>query len=495
MAEKKKICVVGAGLGGLSAAIRLAGQGHSVDVYEKNTCPGGKAAEINKSGFRFDAGPSLLTMPFVLEELFYDSGEKLNEFVTLKKLETVCRYFYKDGTVINAYSNVDRFADELQNKTKDTASSVLEYLKYCGRIYDLTSELFLRKSFSEANTFLNLKALKTLVNIKNIDAFRSMHEANKSFFKDEKSVQLFDRYATYNGSNPFKTPATLNIIQHVEYNLGAYIPLKGIYSITESLFQLAAKKGVSFYFNSNVEQIIHVNKTVKGIKVNGEEKFYDILVSNSDVKFTYETLLKDTKSKVYKKYKRAESSTSALVFYWGVKGNFYELEIHNILFSENYKKEFEQLFEMNKCPDDPTIYIYISSKYNESDAPAGYENWFVMINAPYNTNQNWVNEINKIRKLIIKRINDYLKIDIEEKIVFEETLSPADIELNTNSTQGSIYGISSNTKFAAFMRQQNKSREYKKLYFCGGSAHPGGGIPLVLLSGKITSELINKYEL
>ena len=205
-------------------------------------------------------------------------------------------------------------------------------------------------------------------------------------------------------------------------------------------------------------------------------------------------LLGDTTSRAAKRYESLEPSISAMVFYWGVKGNYPELEKHNILFSDNYEAEFKEIFELKKCPSDPTIYIYISSKFNKSDAPEGFENWFVLVNAPYISGQDWKKEVRQIRTKVINRINSTLKIDLNKLIVEEEILTPEKIESQTGSRLGSIYGISSNSRTAAFLRQQNRSKEYKGLFFCGGSAHPGGGIPLVILSGKLAAEQVYKYE-
>lgn len=494
MAKKRKIAVIGSGLGGLSAAVRLAGSGYQVDLYEQNSKPGGKANQISENGFRFDTGPSLLTMPFVIRELFENVAENIEDYLKVIPLSNLCKYFYDDGTVINAYADTEKFAREISDKTSDTAESVKKYLKYSEKIYRLTADLFLFQDFSDRKNFLTKKALKTLLNINSIDPFRTMHKANRAFFRDNKTVQLFDRYATYNGSNPYKAPATLNIIQHVEYNLGGYILSGGIYSLVTALYQLARKKGVVFFFDSRVTQIHHDDFSVTGITINRngivEKKNYDTIVSNADANYTYKQLLKDTFTPSAKRYSKLEPSTSALVFYWGVQGNHKDLEIHNILFSSAYKKEFADLFDRKVCPDDPTVYIYISSRFKEDDAPAGHENWFVMINAPYIENQNWEREIEKSRRNIFEKIKNRLDINIENKIVFEKILTPGMIEKETGSTLGSLYGISSNGKSAAFVRQKNRSKEYSGLYFCGGSSHPGGGIPLVILSGKMAAESI-----
>jgi len=306
---------------------------------------------------------------------------------------------------------------------------------------------------------------------------------------------LFNRYGTYSGSNPYLAPATLNIIPHVEYNQGSFIPEDGIYAITKALWKLAEKKGVNIFLNQKVDEIILENREVKAVRISDNFIKYDKIISNVDVNFTFQNLIRDYHNKEAKRYIKKTPSFSGLVFYWGIKKEFPELETHNILFSKIYKKEFDDLFDNKTIHNDPTVYIYISSKLNKNDAPAGKENWFIMVNAPHIQEQNWDSEVNTARKNVLKKINTFLNTDIESLIEFENIMSPVDIQNRTGSYLGSIYGISSNDKFAAFMRQSNKSKTVKNLYFCGGSAHPGGGIPLVILSGKIVSDIIeSEYQ-
>lgn len=487
-----RIGIIGAGLGGLSAAIRLANKGFEVDLYEQNNSVGGKAGEINENGFRFDTGPSLLTMPFVLKELFDECGEDINDYLKINKLDIICKYFYIDKTIINAYSDTKKFGDEIEQKTVDNSEALNKYLEYCKTIYELTGDLFLTKDPSSISTYLNSKALKTLFNIHKIDPFRTIDEANSGFFKDKRLVLLFNRYATYNGSNPYLAPATLNIIPHVEYNQGSFIPDGGIYSISKALRKLADKKGVNIFLNQKVDEIVIDGNEAKAIKINNADRHYDKIISNVDVNYTFKNLIKNFNSNEVLRYTKKDPSFSGLVFYWGINNQFAELETHNILFAENYKQEFEDLFIDKTIHSDPTVYIYISSKLNKDDAPTGKENWFVMVNAPHIQNQNWDDEVKNARTNIINKINNFLNTNIEQFIQFEKIMSPVDIQNKTGSYRGSIYGISSNDKFAAFMRQPNKSKTVKNLYFCGGSAHPGGGIPLVILSGKIVSDIIQK---
>ncbi len=498
----KSISIIGSGLGGLSAAIRLAHNGFDVTVYEKNSTPGGKARSLTLDGYRFDTGPSLLTMPFVINELFTSVNEDPAKWIALNKLDNLCKYFYPDGTILNAYSDKEKFAAQIASNTNEKPEALYKYQIYCKTIYDLTSDIFLFNDLYSLKTYSNKKALKTLFKLPKIDSLRTMNEANRSFFKDERIIQLFNRYATYNGSDPYKCPATLNIISHVEYSIGGYYVTGGMHMLTNALYELALKKGVKFRFNSSVTKIITEGKRVNGIVTGGNEILSDAVISNADVYSTYGKLLNDNHTKAAKKYNKLEPSSSALVFYWGVNINSDKLDTHNILFSGNYKNEFEELFDKKIYPTDPTIYIYISSKFSQGDAPRGKENWFVMINAP-NTlssppdrSKNWSlrgrlrGGLEAIKQTLLDKIKDLTGYDIKDKIEYESVMTPQDIEEQTGSYRGSIYGISSNKRKAAFLRQPNISKYYKGLYFTGGSAHPGGGIPLVILSGKLAAEKI-----
>ncbi|UCC92378.1 MAG: FAD-dependent oxidoreductase, partial [Thermoplasmata archaeon] len=317
--------------------------------------------------------------------------------------------------------------------------------------------------------------------------------ANASFFKDPKMVQLFDRYATYNGSNPYRMPATFNLIQHVEYGLGAYTVEGGIRSIPRALERLAREEGAEFHYGTEVERILLDGKRVGGVETGDGRVEHDAVVSNADVVHTYGRLLGDTTSRPARRYGRLEPSSSALVFYWGIRETFDQLDIHNILFSPDYAEEFRDLFQRKRCPAEPTVYIHIMSKHVPSDAPPGNEAWFTMINAPHVAGQDWEGELERTRRAVVDRIESALGVDLEPLIACEEILTPPEIERRTTSNRGALYGISSNTRMSAFVRQRNRSKHYRGLFFAGGSAHPGGGMPLAVLSGKLASELVLKF--
>jgi phytoene desaturase len=261
-----------------------------------------------------------------------------------------------------------------------------------------------------------------------------------------------------------------------------------MHDISQRLTQLAKDVGISIHLNQKVDEIVYENNTAKALKINGEDKDFDLIVCNMDVYSAYNILLK--KIKAPKKTLSQERSSSALIFYWGINKTFPELDLHNILFTENYEKEFDHLFNEKNFSDDPTVYINISSKEVKEDAQEGHENWFVMVNAPTNCGQDWTQQTAYIREKIIAKINKCLGSKIENYIEVEHVVTPKDIEFATSSFQGSLYGTSSNNKFASFLRHPNFSSKLKNLYFCGGSVHPGGGIPLCLLSAKIVSDLV-----
>ena len=279
----------------------------------------------------------------------------------------------------------------------------------------------------------------------------------------------------------------MTAIQNAEKYYGTYIPEKGMGDITNSLFNLAKRHGVKFYFNSNVSEIIINDDVAKGVKVNNKDFYSDIVVTNSDVYNTYRFLLND-KRRI--KALEQERSSSAIIFNWGIKKTFKELDLHNIFFSNNYEEEFDYIFNKKELYFDPTIYINITCKDLPNDSPEECENWYVMVNSPYNNEQDWDKIKDELKINILKKLNKILGDNIEKYIEEEKITTPLEIESTTNSYKGSLYGTSSNSIFSAFLRHPNFSSEISNLYFCGGSVHPGGGIPLCIMSGKIISDLI-----
>lgn len=486
--EKEKVIIIGAGIAGLATAIRLQSKGYKVSVYEANSYPGGKLSAFTEKGYRFDKGPSLFTMPQFVESLFEVANKPVKDYFQYIKKDVVCNYFYEDGTTFSAFASKEKFAKNASETFNVKEQTVLDYLERSKTKYDLTATLFLEKSLHKTNTYLNTDTLKALFNVNSLDINTTLAEYNSKVFKDERLAQLYNRFATYNGSSPYQTPGIMSMIPHLEQHFGTYLPKGGMHQITISMFELAKDIGVSFQFNTKVDKIVVENKKAVGIQLNKETVLADIIVSNADVVPTYRHLLKDQKAP--EKILQQPRSSSALIFYWGITKTFPELDLHNIFFSKDYKTEFDYIFNKKNVHNDPTVYINITSKDEPNDVPSGCENWFTMVNVPSNTGQNWDEIISRTKQNVIKKLSRLLGEDISKLIEFEDILDPRSIESNTQSYQGALYGASSNNKYAAFLRHPNFKSNIDNLYFCGGSVHPGGGIPLCLLSGKIVSNLI-----
>jgi len=477
--------IIGSGIGGLATAIRLARQGLRVDVYEAAKKPGGKVAQLQFDGFRFDAGPSLLTLPELIQELL-DEDLRL----PVRKLEIITKYFYPDGVQLAAYSDTGKLSEEIAQQLNVAPHKVIRYLEKAARVYELTSDPFIFGSFHRLKNLMNLKSLKTLFCFRQLQAFRSLHQFNQRELGEKRLVQLFDRYATYNGSNPYQTPATLSVISHLEHNLGAFIPETGMFGLTKALYHQALRLGVNFHFGQAVQNVKIATGKVSGIRIGSGFVPADVVVSDIDIHQFYSTLLPDAKR--LSKITREERSSSALIFYWGMNGISPQLDVHNIFFSADYLEEFHQLFGQKALHHDPTVYIYISSKYCRSDAPDNCENWFVMVNAPADVGQDWEAMINQTRQNILKKLEQMLNRKLSDCIVSERILSPPEIFKQTGSVNGSLYGSSSNSRYASFNRHANFRSDISGLYFVGGSVHPGGGIPLCLSSAGIVAGLVNE---
>lgn len=488
MENKKKAIIIGSGIAGIAIAIRLQNKGYEVNVYEKNNYLGGKLTSISKAGYTFDAGPSLLTMPYLIDELLGLAGYKKQSIFQYKQLKIACKYYFSDGTELSAFSDPIKRKTEFKNKLGVSPKTLDKYLTKTKYLWDITAPIFLYKSLHKLSTYASLDTFWRVLNLPFIGITQNMSRFNETKLKNKKAIQYFNRFATYNGSNPYKAPATLNVISYLEHFEGAYYPLDSMISINKSLVEAAEQMGVKFHLNHPVQEIMITNKVAKGVKVNNKEELANLVISNTDVYSTYKNLIKS--NPIPKYIETQERSSSALIFYWGINREFKNLDVHNILFSKDYELEFKQIWEDKIVPLDPTVYINISSKYNLRDAPKNCENWFVMINVPGNLEIDWKNKIDEYRSLIIKKINQSLNIDVTKYIEVEETLTPLDIQNKTASHLGALYGSASNDKLAAFLRHSNKMKVANNLYAIGGSVHPGGGIPLCLLSAKITSDMI-----
>lgn len=481
----KKAVIIGSGIAGIAAAIRLRTKGYEVAIYEKNNYLGGKLTVVEKNGFRFDAGPSVFTLPELVLELFELAGKNPNDYFQYVRHSVSSNYFWKDGSQFSAPGNKDQFIEKASKEFGIDQRKLERYFQQSERKYNVTRPVFLERSLHQSKNYWSKLYLKSYHKLLSIGILKSLHTANSSALQDSKLVQVMDKFACYNGSSPFQTSGVMTLMPHIEITIGTYFPVNGMHGITTSLIQLCKDLGIKIHLNTEVSSILTEGKKVTGIQAGEKQILADVVVSNSDVYFTHQQLLK---SKKPPKAIQCERSSSVVVFYWGINGEFPQLDLHNMFFSNEYSEEFDAIFQRKVLSKDPSIYLHKSCKIVPSDAPTGKENWFVMLMVPSEPSIIDDDFIAKLRAKTIERLSLQLGTKIEPLIEVEEMLTPQLIQDKTYSYKGALHGTSSNSLFSAFLRHSNFSKSYKNLFFVGGSSHPGGGIPLCLLSAKIATE-------
>ncbi len=483
------VIIIGAGIGGLSAAIRLAAAGQRVIVFEQNPLVGGKMNEIRTDGFRWDTGPSVITMRHVLEDLFTAAGRRLDDYLTLVPVEPLTRYFYLDGTVLDVTRDWPRMAEQIARLDERDVEGYLAYLAYAARLHRITGPVFIYDRPPTPSSLLRVSP----ADVRHVDAWRTMDAAIRGFVRSPHLRQLLGRFATYVGASPYRAPATLNVIAHVELTGGVWYPRGGIYAIARALERLARECGVEIHTGCRVEQIIVQQGAVQGVKLAGAQTVpARAVIANVDVATVYERLLPTTHTlrSPLRRLSRAEPSCSGFILLLGVEGSHLQLAHHNIFFSSDYPREFDDIFRRGQPPDDPTLYVAITSKTDAEDAPTGNENWFVLVNAPaLGTAFDWVTRAASYRDHVLARLAER-GLDVRQRIRSEHMLTPLDLERLTGARRGALYGLSSNNPLAAFRRPHNRARDVRGLYFAGGTAHPGGGVPMVTLSGAAAARLL-----
>lgn len=485
----KKAIVIGAGIGGLSASVRLAKEGYQVTVFEANGFAGGKINSKQLGGYRFDMGPSVFTGPQYVKELYEICGEDFDDF-PYERLKDSFTYYYPDGQRFTLPHNREALLDVMEHELGEDRRTVEKYLKRAGKNYARISSLFIEASVHRLRHINVRRLLTALAHLPAYNLGRTMNQVNRGTFRNAKSVQLFNRFASYNGSSPYLAPAMLNMISHLELNEGVHLPRGGMVQISDKVKGLADKLGVQFRFNEKVEEILVRHREVRGVRTANGTCEADVVFSDMDVAFTYEKLMPEQERP--ERILKQEKSSSALVFYFGVKKSFPELGVHNIFFSGDYQAEYDHIFNQKKVFSDPTIYLNITSKRVPEDAPEGCENWFLMINAPVNVGQDWEANTREMRQVMLSKVSKALGEDVEPLIEEETVMDPVLIEEWYSGKMGSIYGNASNNSFAAFRRHANFSRKIRGLYFVGVTVHPGGGIPLAINSAKIALRCLNE---
>jgi len=485
----KHITILGAGIGGLSAAIHLAAKGHRVTILEQYSAVGGKMSEIRADGFRFDTGPSVITMRHVFEDLFRTANRDMADYLTLLPVEPLTRYFYPDGTRLDLSRDLPLTIEQIQRLEPRDVEGYLAFLTKAACLHRITGPVF---TYGPPPAFSSLKKVK-LTDLLSVDPIHTMQWMIEKHVRHPHLRQLLGRFATYTGASPYLAPATLAVIAHVELNEGIWYPQGGIYAIARVYEKLARELGVDIRLNARVREIQLKGKKVSGILLeDGELLEAEMVISNIDVTTTYNLINSLLVEKRRKTLQKRDVSCSGIILLLGVERTHPELAHHNIFFSSDYKREFEQIFAENRLPDDPTLTVCVTSKTYESHAPKGCENWFVMANSPplpspIQGEGSGVRVDAEVSEMLLDRLAA-VGLDVRRSIRWQKLLTPRDIQINSGAYRGALYGVSFNDRFAPFKRPHNQS-EIEGLFFAGGTTHPGGGVPMVTLSGKLAAEL------
>jgi phytoene desaturase len=488
------VIVIGGGLGGLAAAIRLARMGYRPTLVEKNERLGGKMDCWESRGFRFDTGPTLLTMPFVLDDLLRTTGRRLEDHLELVPLDPLCRYVFPDGTRLDASSDPTTMAGRIARLHAGDAEAYPHFLEHARSIYKAAAEPFLFSGFGSLRPAALLSRLRHLPALLKLDAFRTLDAAVRSSFQDPRLHQLFNRFATYTGSSPYLAPATLAVIPYIELVTGGWYVRGGMYRVAELLESVARHEGVSIRLGQSVARIeVRTNRATGVHTAGGEFLEADAVVCNADALYATSQLFGDAPPRQVSRYRERGLSTAGFVLLLGLRRQFPELAHHNIFFSRDYREEFASIVERGVPYEDPTVYVSNSSYSDRHHAPAGCSNLFVLVNVPpLNADGRWGGEVPGYRATVLRTLAGHGLNISESDIVVERAVTPKEFALRYNAFRGSIYGPSSNSKMAAFLRPPNRARGIRNLFFVGGSSHPGGGVPLVLLSGKIVAGMVRE---
>lgn len=485
-----QVVVIGAGVGGLAAAARLATAGHNVTVFEQAQTVGGKLGRFERDGFRFDTGASLLTMPQVLRETFAETGYELEQVLELEPVNPIAGYRYPDGAVFDATTDLDDMAARLDDALlPGSGHDWRALMAHAERMWDAVERPFLRSPVIGARDLLRQSIrIRDLVAV---SPHRTLRDLGRRYCRDQRLGMLLERYATYTGSDPRRAPAALATIPYAEQTFGAWYIRGGLHRLAEALLERATERGATVHTGVEVAAVEVAGGKVDGVRLSdGRIVEADVVVANADAASVYTDLLVES-APSDQRVRRTTPSLAGFVLLLGLRGRTPGLAHHTVLFSEDYDAEFDAIFGDEPEPlFDPTIYV--SAPADPAVAPEDHEAWFVLVNAPRHgaTGVDW--DAPGMSERYADHLLDRLAVrglDVRDRIVFSETRSPADLERQTRAVGGAIYGSSSNGARAAFLRPANRS-PVPGLFLVGGSVHPGGGLPLVLLSARIVADLI-----
>ncbi len=497
-----RIGVVGGGLGGLAAACTLAARGHSVVLFERNPWLGGKAAVLEGAGFRFDMGPTILTIPSVLRRIFTEAGRRMEDYLDLARLDPQWRCFFDDGSALDLVENTEAMAARLDlfSPGAGSGSRYRDFMALSRRLNEISQRHFFYRSVGGLRDMLDLKKsfdFKVLGDVLAMKMGRSVAGAVRDHTPDARVAQMIDHFTQYVGSSPYGSPAVLCGIAHMQTDEGIWYPKGGTAAVPRALEKLARVLGVEIRTGMGVEKILSHAGRVRGVRLgNGEEVRLAAVVSNCDSVRTHRELINGKVGEAFEKRRRYEPACSGVVLYLGLTKRYDHLAHHDFVFSRDPKEEFDWIYRKGEPAPDPTCYLAATSCSEPTTAPPGGEALYVLVHTPYlRAHHDWEKMFPAYRRVILDKLKRTAGMaDIEERIVFERALTPRDIHDRYHVLNGAIYGLASHGRFLGAFKPGNRSPDLDGLYLAGGSAHPGPGMPMVLMSGWIAADTLDKDE-
>ena len=489
MPSRQTALIIGAGLGGIATAARLARQGFEVTVIEKNAQAGGRCDQFVQDGHRFDIGPTLFLMPEVFAETYAALGERMHDHLDLKRIDPTYGIRFDDGTRLALTADLNAMQEQLEAIEPGSFGGFLRYLDEGRLNYHLSLERFVGRNFYNFWQYFSPQNLPLLFKLK---ALVKHYDNIGNYFQDPHLKAAFTFQNMYLGLSPYDAPATYSLLQYTELAGGVWFPMGGLYRVIESLVRIAAAHGVEFIYNTQVARIEVENRRASSVVLgDGSRVAADVIVANADLPYVYKNLLPDKAAA--ERLERKKYTCSALMFYWGVDKTYPQLGTHNVYLAGDYRASFDRIFEDKSLPEEPSFYVHAPARVDPSAAPSGADTLFVLVPAGHlEEGQDWEALKSRARSAVLDRLAKDGVRDIESHLKFEVSYTPREWMSLYNLAKGAAFGLSHNFTQVGYLRPQNRHPRYRNLYFAGSSTHPGTGLPMVLLSAKLTTERILK---
>jgi diapolycopene oxygenase len=490
--ERKEVAVIGAGLGGVSAAISLAQEGYGVTLFDKNRQIGGKLNELKAEGYTFDLGPSILTLPHIFRRLFERSGKRMEDYFTLRPLRPHWRNFFEDGTVVDLYPEPDRMEEELRKIGEDPAR-FLRFLDYSAGLYDLINEGYFEQGLDTTQEF---REYYGLWRFPKFDLLRNMHQSVARHVKTRYMRDILDYFIKYVGSSAYRAPAFMNCLPNIQFRYDLWYVDGGLYNIARGLRRLLDELGVTVRLETEIVEIRKADGRVTAVVPKGHDPVpFDIVVSNMEVIPAYTRLLREDPA-FLRGLQRFEPACSGLVLDLGLDTQYTRLAHHNFFFSEDQKTHFNKVFRRRELPDDPTIYLVAASRTDPTVAPEGCDCLKILPHIPYIDDENPLthDDYMAFKEVVVDKLERMGLTDLRKRTVFEHVWTPIDIAEQYYSNRGSIYGVASDRWKNLGFKAPKRSERYENLFFVGGSVNPGGGMPMVILCGQNVASKVAAWD-